>query len=63
MDALALVLDLQGLAVVALALAHIARHVDVRQEVHFHLDQAIALARFTAAALDVEREAARPITP
>src|SRR5471032_2731356 len=62
-DAFALVLDLQGFAVITLALAHVTRHVDVRQKVHLYLDQAIALARFAAPALDVEREPARPITP
>ena len=60
-DALALVLHFQGFAVVALALAHVARHVDVRQEVHLHLDHAVALAGLAAAALDVEAEAARAV--
>lgn len=60
-DVLALVLHLQGLAVVALALADVARHVDVRQEVHLHLDDAIPLARLAAAPLHVEGEAARLI--
>ncbi len=58
-DALALVGDLQRLAVVALALAHVAGHVDVGQEVHLDLDHALALARLAAPALDVEREAPR----
>ena len=56
-DVLALVLDFQGFAVVALAVADIAGHVDVGQEVHFHLDHAIALAGLAASALDVEGEA------
>jgi hypothetical protein len=56
-DALALVAHLERLAVVALALAHLARHVDVGQEVHLDLHQAVALARLAAAALHVEREA------
>ncbi len=56
-DVLALVLDFQRLAVVALAVADVARHVHVRQEVHLDLDHAVALAGFAAAALDVEREA------
>ena len=47
----------QRLSVVALALAHVALDVDVGQEVHFDLDDAVALAGFAAAALDVEREA------
>jgi hypothetical protein len=39
--------------------ADLARHVDVGQEVHLDLDRAVAGARLAAAALDVEREAAR----
>ncbi len=46
------------LAVVALALADIALDIDVGQEVHLDLDDAIALARLAAAALHVEGEAA-----
>ena len=61
-DALALVFDLKGFTVVALALAHIARHVDVREKVHFYLDQAITLTGFTASALHVEGETPRAIT-
>ncbi|MNC34463.1 hypothetical protein D3C75_828980 [compost metagenome] len=60
-DVLALVLHLQGLAVVALALADVARHVDIRQEVHLHLDDAIPLARLAAPPLDVEGEATRQV--
>src|SRR5262245_25683385 len=47
----------EGLAVVALTLALVALDIDVRQEVHLDLDDAIALAGFAAAALHVEREA------
>ncbi len=43
----------------ARALADLARHVHVGQEVHLDLDRAVALARLAAAALDVEREPAR----
>src|ERR1700732_2864260 len=57
-DALALEGDLERLAVVALALADVALDVDVGQEVHLDLDDAVALARLAAPALDVEREAA-----
>src|SRR6202030_1374427 len=46
-------------AIVALALADVAGDVDVRQKVHLDLDDAVALAGLAAAALDVEREAAR----
>ena len=57
-DVLAAVADLERLAVVALALADVAGHVDVRQEVHLDLDDAVALARLAAPALHVEAEAA-----
>ena len=57
-DVLALVADLERLAVVALAVADLAGHVDVGQEVHLDLDLAVALAGLAAAALDVEAEAA-----
>ena len=50
---------LQGLAVVAPALARLAAHVDVGQEVHLHAAHAVALAGLAAAALHVEGEAAR----
>ena len=58
-DGLALVVDLQRLAVVALALADLARDVDVRQELHLDLEDPVALAVLAAAALDVEAEPAR----
>ena len=58
-DRLPLEAHLERLAVVALALARLARDVDVGQEVHLDLDLAVALAGLAAAALDVEREAAR----
>src|SRR5262245_29013412 len=57
-DRLVLELDLERLAVVALALAHVAGDVDVGQKVHLDLDHAVALAGLAAAALDVEGEAA-----
>ncbi len=60
-DVEALVEDLQRFAVVALAVADVAGHVHVRQEVHLDLDQAVALAGFAAAAAYVEAEAARRI--
>ena len=43
-DRLALEADLQRLAVVALAVTLLARHVDVGQEVHLDLDLAVAAA-------------------
>ena len=61
-NALALVAHLQCLAVVAFAVAHLARHKNVGQEVHLDGLVAIALARLAASALDVEGESARLIT-
>ena len=58
-DVLALERDVERVAVVARALAHLARHVHVGEEVHLDLDRAVARARLAAAALHVEREAAR----
>ena len=58
-DRLAAILDLQRLAVVTAALALLARHIHVGQEVHLDGNHAITLAGFAAPALDVEREAAR----
>ena len=64
-DVAALVEDLQRLAVVALASAGVARHVDVGQEMHLHLQHAVALAGLAATATGrgchVEAEAARAI--
>ena len=60
-DRLILELYVQGLAVVTLALALVARHVDVGQEVHLDADDAAALAGLTASALNVEGKAARRI--
>ena len=57
-DALLLVPDLQGLPIVPSALADLAGHVDVRQEVHLDLDQSVALACLAPSALHVERVAA-----
>ncbi len=56
---LALDRHVQRLAVVALAVADVAGDVDVRQEVHLDLDDAVALAGLAAAAFDVEGETAR----
>src|SRR5262249_11790534 len=62
-DVLALVADFQGLAVVSAALADFAGDVDVRQEVHLDLDDAVAFAGLAAAAFDVEGEAADAVAP
>ena len=49
-DVAALPLHLQGFAVVALAVADVARHIHIGQKVHFHFHHAVALAGFAAAA-------------
>src|SRR5689334_9483372 len=53
--------DLESLAVVSLALADIARNVDVGKEMHLDLDKSISFARFASAALHIEREATRAV--
>ena len=58
-DGLAFEFDDEGFAVVALAVTDIAGDIDIGQEVHFDFDQAIALARLTPAALDVEGKTPR----
>ena len=58
-DALAFVFDFQRLAVVAPAVADLAGDVHIGQKLHLDLDDAVALARLAAPALDVEREPAR----
>ena len=58
-DGEAVVLHLQRGVVEALALADLAGHVNVGQEVHLHPLHAVALAGLAAAALHVEGEAAR----
>ena len=54
----ALVQDLKGLTVIACAITDFTRNIHIRQEVHFNLDGAIALAGFTATALNVEAKPA-----
>ena len=58
-DRQAAVLHLERLAVVAAAAARVAGDEDVGQEVHLDAQHAVALAGLAAAALHVEREAAR----
>ena len=55
-DGFAAVLDLEGLTVVARAVARLAVDVDVGQEVHLDLDGAVSGARLAASTLDVEGE-------
>ena len=60
-DALALVVDLERFAVVALALADLAGHVNIGQEVHLDLELTVARAGLAAAAAHIEAEAARAV--
>ena len=53
----------QRLRVVALPAACLAFHIDVGQELHLDLADAVALAGFAASTLDVEAEASRRIAP
>ena len=55
-DGLALEMNFQRLTVVTRAMADLARHIDVGQEVHLDLDRAVTGAVVAATALDVERE-------
>src|SRR5699024_1053502 len=55
-DVLALVVHLEGFAVVALALADLTRDIHIGQEVHLDLQGAVTVAGLAAAALDVEGE-------
>ena len=62
-NGLALVVYLERFAVVALALADLAGNVDIREEVHFYLDDAVALAGLTASASHVEGKSSGGISP
>ena len=59
---LALVLNLERVAIVAFAAADLAGDVNVGQKMHLDANDAVALARLAAAALDVERKSPRPVT-
>jgi len=59
----ALVLDLQGLPVVAASLTLLALDVDIGQKVHLDLDQAVPLAGLTPPPPQVEGEAPRLVAP
>jgi hypothetical protein len=60
-DVLALEGDVEGVAVVPGAFAHLAGDVHVGEEVHLDLDGPVPGARLAPATLDVEREAARQV--
>ena len=49
-------MDFQSFAIIAGAVADLAGHIDIRQEVHLNLDNPITRAGLTAAALDIKAE-------
>ena len=53
-DVFILIFYLERFAVVARALADLARHVNIGQKVHFNLEYAVALTSLAPAAFDVE---------
>ena len=57
-DAEALEFNLERLAVIPAAIAFLARDVNIGEEVHLDLDQAVAVAGFAAAPFDIEAEPA-----
>src|SRR5205814_8315253 len=57
-DILAFIMYLQRLTVVAFALTDFTRNIYIRKEIHLNLDDSRALASFTPAPFDIEREAA-----
>src|SRR5687767_7776333 len=61
-NALATKAHLERLAIISLAFADLAGHVDVGKEVHLDLDQSVALTGLAASALHVEREASGSVS-
>ena len=57
-DIFPLVINFQSLTVVTLAVADLARHIDIRQEMHLDLDDTVSCTCLTSAALHIEAEAA-----
>ena len=62
-DVFALIAHVQRFPVVPRALTDIAGHVDVRQEVHFDFQKAVAGAGLAAPALHVEGKTVLPVAP
>ncbi len=62
-DIFLLVVDFQGFTVIAGAMANFAGNIDIRQEVHLNLDDAITATCLTAAALDIKGETTLLIAP
>ena len=57
-----MIFDLERFAVVPAAVADFARNINIRQEVHLDLDDAVAVAGFAPAALYVEAEPALSVS-
>ena len=57
MNVFAFIANLERLPVVTFTLTPVARNVNIREEVHLHLYQAIAMTGLAAAAAHVERKA------
>ena len=62
-DVLAFVGDLQGLTIIALAMAVFALHVDIRQEMHLDLAYTVALTALAASTFHIEGEPAGLVAP
>src|SRR5690625_2996835 len=62
-NVLALKAHLKSFPVIARTLTDLARNIHIRQEIHLNTQRPVTGARFTAPALDIEREATGLITP
>ena len=62
-DVFLLVVDFQSFTIVSGAMANLTGNVDIRQEVHLNLDDAITATCLTAAALDIKGETTLLIAP
>src|SRR5690242_1569082 len=60
-DAFAFMKNLKRLSVVTLSLTYLAGHIDIRQEMHLDLDQAIALTSLAPSPFHVEAVPSRLI--
>ena len=62
-DVLALVKDFKRVTIVSLPPARFARHINVREKVHFYFDHTVALAGLAPASVHVETESPGLIAP
>ncbi len=58
-DALAFIFNLESFPVISCALTFLARHIDIRQEIHLDLDYSVSVAALAATAFDIEAETPR----